>query len=235
MNTDELIQRAMSHRQAGEFADAAEAFSSAFALAPTDWRLINEAGVCLLCAGRFAEAAGLFERALPLAPDRAFVLFNVGLARVQAGELDAAERAFQEILAERSNPRAWVELGLVHMKRQGWDEALRCLDRALVDDVVLNGFNMTGSPGLDREVAARVYLNKARIFGFELGQADAARQQLALLFDELGDRGRVFTFANEARARDLLPLACAAASLLLADYEAHEPVRELCDALGLQP
>jgi tetratricopeptide (TPR) repeat protein len=233
--TQELIERALKLRDAGEFGRAAEVFLHAFRAAPTDWRFPNEAGVCLQQAGRHAEAAALYEQALPLAPDKPFVLFNIGLARVQAGELDGAQRAFESVLAvDPQNIKAAFELGFIAMKRGAWPDAIALFDQAIAFDVLHNGANWSGSPGMDRQLHARVFLNKARIHGLELGQLDDARRQLALLLD-LGDKGRVYTFATEAQARGATAAARAAAQLLIGDYHAHREVRELCDRLGVAP
>src|SRR5215469_2787962 len=58
--------------------------------------------------------------------------FAKGEAALQGGELDAAEKAFREVLAIDPNAggAVYANLGVVEMRRNNWDEALKNLRKA---------------------------------------------------------------------------------------------------------
>src|SRR5260370_23215662 len=58
-------------------------------------------------------------------------LFEAGEAALRAGKLDEAERAFRQVLA--INPGvagAYANLGVIHMRRKQWPQALEMLHKA---------------------------------------------------------------------------------------------------------
>src|SRR6202171_5362459 len=58
-------------------------------------------------------------------------LFEAGEAALHAGRLDDAERAFRQVLA--INPGvagAYANLGVIHMRRKQWPQALEMLQKA---------------------------------------------------------------------------------------------------------
>ena len=66
-------------------------------------------------------------------------LFEAGEAALRAGRLDDAERAFRQVLA--INPGvagAYANLGVIHMRRKQWPQALEMLHKAekLAPDIV---------------------------------------------------------------------------------------------------
>ena len=58
--------------------------------------------------------------------------FAKGQAALQSGDLDAAEKAFREVLARDPNAGAsvYANLGVIGMRRRNWDEALKNLQKA---------------------------------------------------------------------------------------------------------
>jgi tetratricopeptide (TPR) repeat protein len=232
-NTDYYLDRAADLMDADDITGAAKVYLEGFAELD-DWRFANEAGVCYQRLEQFSKAVKAFELALPLVPDRNFVLFNIGITYSMMEDYASARKALVEIWDDSLDPRAAFEIGFINMKEKKWQDALDIFDKAIFYDITLNGYNMTGSNGLDPELAARVFLNKARIFGFELGREEEARKMLDCLVDEVDDLNRVFTFAKEAVAHGKTDLAKKAAALLLPDY-AYEEVKALCDSLGVAP
>jgi tetratricopeptide (TPR) repeat protein len=58
-------------------------------------------------------------------------LFEAGEAALHAGKLDEAERAFQQVLAiNPSVAGAYANLGVIHMRRKQWPQALEMLHKA---------------------------------------------------------------------------------------------------------
>ena len=54
-----------------------------------------------------------------------------GEKALQAGDLNVAEKAFHEVLSRQPNdPGANANLGVIYMRRQQWDQALRYLRTA---------------------------------------------------------------------------------------------------------
>jgi tetratricopeptide (TPR) repeat protein len=229
---DEIIGRALGYAKARHFAEAAAQFLDAAALAPRDWRLPNEAGVCLQRIGRHAEAAVLYERALPLAPDPEVVRFNVGLAYLQSGELARAKEALAAVLAVQQHAGAAFELGTIAMKERAFDHALAYFDLALG---YAHADAVQHERPMDEGLLGRVTLHRARLYGLELGRTGAAKRELNRLFHELDQRDRIQVFAREALARGNRELALAAAMLLIRDCAAQAEVRELFCDLGLAP
>src|SRR5208283_4046561 len=76
----------------------------------------------------------------PLAPSQAKqpasvadaqALFQKGQAALQSGDLDAAEKAFRQVLiADPNAGAAFANLGVISMRRKDWDAALRNLKKA---------------------------------------------------------------------------------------------------------
>src|SRR5215470_12103603 len=89
--------------------------------------------LALLLAGGGASLPGRAS-AQQTAGDRSEVkaLFAKGEAALQAGNLDAAEKAFREVLARDPNAggAVYANLGVVEMRRKNWDEALKDLRKA---------------------------------------------------------------------------------------------------------
>jgi len=58
-------------------------------------------------------------------------LFEAGEAALHAGKLDEAERAFRQVLAINSSAAgAYANLGVIHMRRKQWPQALEMLHKA---------------------------------------------------------------------------------------------------------
>lgn len=85
---------ARGYRSVGRFADAADAYARAIALAPTDADLMVEGAETLALSRPDRSLAGepkaLLARALGIAPDHQRGLWLLGIAHAQAGEFEAA-------------------------------------------------------------------------------------------------------------------------------------------------
>jgi tetratricopeptide (TPR) repeat protein len=200
-----------------------------------DWRFINEAGICYQRLNMFPEAAQAFKKALPIAPDRFFILFNIGITYSMMNEFEQAIEALTEIWNEKLDIKAAFEIGYAEMKLKKFEEAIAWFDKAIFYDVTLNGYNMSGSEGLNPELAARVFLNKARIYGLELNEEEKARKMIECLKDEVDDEDRLFKFAKEALDNGKKELAKYAASMLTDFYQQYEDVFEFCESLDVVP
>ena len=88
--------------------------------------------VLMQSSGVQAQAAGTAKAAGPTRPpvDSAKV-FAAGEAALKAGELDVAERDFKLVLTVDPNVAgAYANLGVIHMRRKQWPEALATLHKA---------------------------------------------------------------------------------------------------------
>lgn len=85
---------ARGYRSVGRFADAADAYARAIALAPTDADLMVEGAETLALSRPDRSLAGepkaLLARALGIAPDHQRGLWLLGIAHAQAGEFEGA-------------------------------------------------------------------------------------------------------------------------------------------------
>lgn len=174
---------------------AAQHFLRAAKLEPQNWRLPNDAGVCLFHARRYQDALRCYDTALVLMPDMATVLFNRALVLAAMRRPDEAFGALRSVLEiERTHPGAYLELGKLHLARGRYDAALEAFDAAL-----LHG-------GRDSHDVALALLNKARIY---LGPLQLEQQGLAQIdaLARLGDAAAITKLAGEVfedgRARAL--------------------------------
>jgi len=93
----------------------------------------NNLGRAYFERGRLSEAHAEFVSALQLPDCDAQVYGNLGKVLIEMGEIDAAERYFADIVAEK--PRFWRAhegLGMIHLRRAQWHAAVasfrRCVD-----------------------------------------------------------------------------------------------------------
>ncbi len=83
-------------------------------------------------SGGHAQTAGAAKTGnAPRRPADPAKVFAAGEAALKAGELDVAERDFKQVLA--ADPKvagAYANLGVIHMRRKQWPEALAMLHKA---------------------------------------------------------------------------------------------------------
>jgi tetratricopeptide (TPR) repeat protein len=99
---------------------------------PGDPRALFEEAMAAQSQGRLAEAAKLLESAAKAAPGNFAVFGNLGAVRAQLGDFDGALDAYRQALA--LNPgvaRLHLNIGIAHVRRGRFVEALAALDRFL--------------------------------------------------------------------------------------------------------
>src|SRR5262249_14598337 len=96
------FNRGLSAAHARDLQTAAEAFSEAIRLDPSDARAYRHRGAAYLHQGEYDRALADLDEALRLAPDDAHAVYNRGVAYVQKNDLDRALADFGEAI--RLNP-----------------------------------------------------------------------------------------------------------------------------------
>src|ERR1043165_9769500 len=93
------------HLNRGEFAQAIEILERAHRLEPADYKIAFDLGYAQALAYDFAAAWRWFEKALQLAPDKAEVLMGTAGRWLDVRNFDAAGKAFERVLEQRSEER----------------------------------------------------------------------------------------------------------------------------------
>jgi tetratricopeptide (TPR) repeat protein len=102
-------------------------------LVPLFWALVS--ALSLLAGTRVAlaqtPAAHASSTPNKLAPSRIATVFREGEEALHAGDLDRAESSFRRVLAaDPASAGAYSNLGVVAMRQQHWDEAVRLFSKA---------------------------------------------------------------------------------------------------------
>jgi Flp pilus assembly protein TadD len=135
MKPDAWIARGVALLRDGELVRAADAFLAAAELAPDDWRLPNEAGICFYRLERYDDAVRCYERALVIAPTNVDVLLNKGVAHAFANRDGAALQCFRAIFAlDADDSRA--RLAVARLMQE--------TDKVLAQDLMCTTFNTIG-------------------------------------------------------------------------------------------
>jgi len=88
-------------------------------------------GTILQSQKRAKEAMTAFERALELSPESDVCRTNIGVCLIDCGEIAAAEGYFRRVtLAQPSDARAWLNLGVALGRLDRYDEALEAFERS---------------------------------------------------------------------------------------------------------
>lgn len=228
---DAAINHAMHLLNAGELAAAADAFLAAGQLAPTDWRLPNEAGICYYRLERYDDAVRCYDLALSASPENVDVLLNKGLAFVLSDRDDDALVAFGEVFAlDPIHPGAHFEVGKIFQKRGQYAEAFAQFDTALAHETMQTMFNTFGGRPRNSHLVSLVMLNKARLLLGPLGREADGLAQVKTLWDMLGDDGSIMRLANELAA-DKPELAKRVLGVLIAADPTHSAARDLAERL----
>src|SRR4029077_10116690 len=85
-----LLHRGHAYARRGEYVRAAEAFTGAIDLDPSDADLYFHRGNSLAAAGQYANAVADFTEAINLRPDYAAAYHNRATAQVDDDNLDSA-------------------------------------------------------------------------------------------------------------------------------------------------
>ena len=127
-SAEKLLALARDHADAGRGGPAAEALSSATAMAPDDPVVLERAADLLAVLGLTGQAEQTFLRALALEPDRAGALFGLARLRVALGQpgdsLDLIERGCR---AHPGDPRGPHMLGRMYLEQGLLAAAIRAL------------------------------------------------------------------------------------------------------------
>lgn len=235
MTADDLIAKGISHQGSGEYGEAAEAFTSAFVLAPKDSRLPWEAArLYLYHLQEPAKAVQWFEASLPLldeeAPFKACdTRYQLGLAHVFLSQDDQAKARFEEVLQHTgTHVLACLELGKLCARRGDYARAKDLLQQAVLHNNMrstLPEMFPDGQRG-SAHAAALAWLNLGRLALVTLDGKDEWEQIGAnaaeQLIEELDDAQRVMLLAKEARAAGSLNGVMVALEQLLAREPDHE-------------
>lgn len=128
----QLLRQAQEAFAAGDIKRAAKAFQAATALAPGDWSLHFNHGICLARQGDGAQAYQAYARAQALNPDHVPTLANLAATAFQLGRSDLAlPWAQRQVELEPDNPLAHDNLGQIFQGRQEWEKATQSFQRAL--------------------------------------------------------------------------------------------------------
>ncbi len=154
----ELAAGYFAHRQ---YNVALDEIKQALLLAPNSREALNLRALVLAAMGDAPAAEEGFRRILSLYPRDPDTLHNQAWFWCQQGRVDAAEKAFDEAIAQpgyRGVPRSWLARGVCDMRHQRWAEAERSLSRAFELD--------PGNPAAAYNLAETL---------LEMGQAERAR------------------------------------------------------------
>ena len=125
---------AMHHLKTGRGDLAAPLFEEVLAAQPERYPALAGLAEIRQEQGRFAEAVALYERAKNIAPDRGLVAAQIGLLRMELGETEAALAAFEEARQVQGPEfRQDLELGVLYLAQQRFEEAKDALDRVPAD------------------------------------------------------------------------------------------------------
>ena len=114
---------AQALRQAGRFAEAAEAYRVALAQQPLEAELLAGQGQVLAALGRHGEAATSFRRALECRPDYPEAGLNLAICLRDSGEFAAALAACDQVLASHPGDVAALASKAGVLSREGDDQA----------------------------------------------------------------------------------------------------------------
>lgn len=109
---------------AGNTADAIEAFSECLTNDPTDWQAAGNRAMARMKDGQHALALDDYLLALSIKPDANGIKINLSVLLKELGELALAETMLREVLtAEPEQADAWSNLGLVSHYQLRYEEA----------------------------------------------------------------------------------------------------------------
>jgi tetratricopeptide (TPR) repeat protein len=227
-STQQLIDRALSRADAGDFAQAATLMLEAAERDPADWRLPNEAGIFYYRLERYDDAIRCFDRALTLVPGDVAVMMNKAIAYVLSDRDDEGRTLLHQITTiDPIYAPAYFELGKLHQKAGELADAIEYFDTALFHETTGTLFNMSGAPPRNDHLISLVMLNKARIF-FQLEREEDGVGQAQTLWDTYGDSRAILKLAGELADSDRRGPARRVIDILIAAQPDH------ADALALR-
>jgi len=116
----------------GDEEGAVEAFNRAFKLIEEpDAILLNDYGAALNDLGRYTEALDAFDRALALDDSVPDFWFNKGNVLNNLADFERAITAYQKAVSMDPSPLGYNNIGLLYMRSQDYENALKAFESAL--------------------------------------------------------------------------------------------------------
>jgi predicted O-linked N-acetylglucosamine transferase (SPINDLY family) len=191
----ELMERAMTYEQRGEWTHASDIYQQILQAAPDTAAVLNNFGNLLWRQGNREAAAAAFQRAMEVAPDFAEAFGNYGLLQQERGDLDQAIAFFRDALQRNPKIAAFhYNLGRAFEAKDQLDAAETAYRAALERDPELapawnNLGNLVSRNHQDTQLARQSFeralaiapdfreakLNLARIL-LEIGERDEAQR-----------------------------------------------------------
>jgi Flp pilus assembly protein TadD len=128
----QLLQQAQKAFAAGDITQAAAAFQTAATLAPADWSIHFNLGICLAQLGNGTQAYQAYTRAQELNPDHVPTLANLAATAFQLGQPDLAlPWAQHQAALQPDEPLTQDNLGQIFQGLGEWGKATQAFHRAL--------------------------------------------------------------------------------------------------------
>jgi len=200
-----LHLRAHGLSDEGRYEDALKDLECARELSPSEPRIPNGIGECLVKAERYAEAVPAFEAALRLWPDYPLARYNLGFALESLGEPRLAEEAYRRAAAvdpEYADPLA--RLAGLAAERLDWTSAASLAQRALMIDaqnvmahLALAKSDLAAGERNAAEERIRTVLGNERIDALERASATKLLGDILDRQDRIDDAFATYAAANE--------------------------------------
>jgi tetratricopeptide (TPR) repeat protein len=206
---ERALEQGLRDHRANRFPQALDAYRRTLQLDPQNVDAHMNLGALLTNLGQQAEARKHFTRALGIQPDNASMRRDFASALIEFGSWDETLSELDRAIAlEPGDPRAHANAGFVHLENGRKKEAIAALERAIAIDPMFAPAHFTKHAALyddaDPKAAADAlthavayepgsiwYRFHLAVLLDQLGQAAAARQQIASLGPEKRIRGAI--------------------------------------------
>ncbi|MGD1277345.1 MAG: tetratricopeptide repeat protein [Tepidisphaeraceae bacterium] len=131
--SDEILELARQHHQAGRAAEAERLYRQILAQQPQHAEALNLLGALIAQTGRAEEAADLLRRAVAIDPERADFHFNLGVILMMLGQWEPSIDCYrQALLLKPDYPQAYNNLGSAMINLDRLDEAVDAFRQATI-------------------------------------------------------------------------------------------------------
>jgi protein O-GlcNAc transferase len=131
-NVQQLIDRAIEHRQTGRLAEAGRMSRQILAAAPKNFAALCLAGEIAHVQGRIKDALELLHRAADIDPKSASCRMSLGAALIAAGQWAGAEKQLREAVLQKPDlAEAWSNLAIALRFQARLVQAVECHQRAI--------------------------------------------------------------------------------------------------------
>jgi tetratricopeptide (TPR) repeat protein len=132
MSTQDALDLAIQHHQAGRLRDAEDIYRQLIAGDPNNPHALHLLGVLFSQSGRNDQAIEFLRRAIAQNPTAAQYQCNLGAAFISSGRYEEAIDTYQRVLVLQPDvPDAQANLGLAYTKLGKFSRAIECLEAAL--------------------------------------------------------------------------------------------------------